>query len=194
MPQVRLHLYEASGYELPRVCLRCGRPAREFQTLEIAWFPMWVNWLMLLGIVPYLIVAPILTKKATLNAPFCERHQYHWHVRTLAIAASLAVFLAAMYASLKWYPPLLLAVLFVLFPLIVVFVAIVHRSSVRPTEVTATHLVIDGVCNVFVDALVQRDQAVDREDGLDEVLSERKSSEAIKSSERRLPPSDAIEE
>jgi hypothetical protein len=199
MAQVRLHLMEASNCNLPRVCLRCGQPALNLQTLQISWFPPWVNWLMLLGVIPYLIVSPLLTKHAVLNAPFCPRHANHWYVRTQAISIAILVMVFALGVSLGWYPRTFLWVLVILFPLVVIVVTFVHRTSVRPTEVTTTHLVIDGVCDAFVDALVRRDQAIDQaiaeSDGVSKVpLKTKNVSDAIQAPARPLPPPNAIEE
>jgi hypothetical protein len=195
MAQVRLHLYEASGDGLPHVCLRCGKPALKLQTLHISWFPPWVNWLMLLGFIPYLIVSPILTKKAVLHAPFCPRHQNHWYARQAVISVSVLVLFAALFGSLGWHPPAFPVALFVLFPAIIVVVTLVHRSSVRPTEVTNTHLVIDGVCDEFVDALVRRDQAIAENEDLPKMpLKAKIVSDAIQAPIRPAPPSNAIEE
>jgi hypothetical protein len=195
MAQVRLHLNEASKDGLPRVCLRCGQRALKLQTLPISWFPPWVNWLMLLGVIPYLIVSPLLTKKAVLHAPFCPQHQNHWYVRQNVISVSVLVLFAALFGTLGWYRPLFPVALFILFPAIIVIVTLVHRSSVRPTEVTNTHLVIDGVCDEFVDALIRRDQAITEDDDLPKVpLKSTIASEAIQAPARPLPPPNAIEE
>jgi hypothetical protein len=195
MAQVRLHLNEASRDGLPRVCLRCGQPALALQTLHISWFPPWVNWLMLLAFIPYLIVSPLLTKHAVLHAPFCPRHENHWRRRSELISISILAVVFAMGLSMGWYRPMFPVVLFVLFPIAIAFVTWVHRSSVRPTEVTNTHLVIDGVCDEFVEALVRRDQAIAVDDDLhDAPLKPTIVSDAIQAPVRPLPPSNAIQE
>lgn len=191
MARIRLHRNEAAG-RLPPLCMRCGRPAFQFESLQISWFPPWVNALMLLGVIPYLVVAPLLTRRATLLAPFCPRHRHHWHARQIAIGLAALAFALGVGGSLAWHPPAFLWVLVVLFPLLVATVIVVHRTSVRAVEVTEAFVVIDGVCDEFLDAMSQSESFSLRPGG-DSPPPKAVGSDAIQRSAPVLPPPDSIE-
>src|ERR1700693_44489 len=82
MAEIRLHLDEADG-GLPTVCMRCGEPATVGKSRRMSWCPPWVGVLILVGLVPYVIVALILTKRTLVQAPFCDQHKGHWLKRML---------------------------------------------------------------------------------------------------------------
>src|SRR5208283_1344571 len=77
MAQIRLHVYQADGY-LPAVCMCCGRPATTTKTKRMSWHPQWGGGL----------AALIMTKYATLQAPFCDEHKGHWFKRALLLWGS----------------------------------------------------------------------------------------------------------
>ena len=60
MPEIRVHKDEADG-ELPMICMRCGEPATVTRSRNMSWCPPWVGVLLIAGLVPYVIVALILT-------------------------------------------------------------------------------------------------------------------------------------
>src|SRR4051812_1995715 len=93
MPEIRLHLQQADG-KLPAVCMCCGQTATVTTTKKMQWCPPWVGVLILGGLLPYLIVAAIMTRRATLQAPMCEDHKKHWFTRNLVMWGSLLLFLA----------------------------------------------------------------------------------------------------
>src|SRR5258708_14518335 len=62
MPQIRLDREDADG-RLPMVCMRCGEPATVTRTRNMSWCPPWVGVLFLAGLIPYVIVAIIMTKR-----------------------------------------------------------------------------------------------------------------------------------
>lgn len=191
MARIRLHRNEAAG-RLPPLCLRCGRPAFQVESLQISWFPLWVNALMLPGMVPYLIVAPLLTRRATLHAPFCPRHRNHWRVRQNATGLAALAFALGVGGSLAWHPPAFLWVLVALFPLLVATVIVVHSTSVRAVEVTEAFVVIDGVCDEFLDAMSQTESFSLRPGG-GSPPPKSVGSDAIQRPAPAVPPPDAIE-
>ena len=77
MAHIRLHVRQADG-NLPMVCMRCGDPATVVKSKTLSWFPRWTFVLMLAHVLVFVIVAAILTRRARLQAPFCEQHQGHW--------------------------------------------------------------------------------------------------------------------
>ncbi len=163
MAQVRLHLAEASGGGLPRVCMKCGaRAAESDQRLSILWMPPWVYLLILACAIPYLIVSPFYTKSAYLMAPFCHRHRNHWQQRQLIISALCLLFAGNFVMPCYFRNWFAMASFIVLLPTILTAIAWVQLTSVRATNVTNVDLVIDGVCEEFIQAMIARDEAVAR--------------------------------
>jgi hypothetical protein len=44
--------------------------------------------LILTGLLPYIVIAMILTKRQTVQVPLCEQHRGHWRSRTLFLVLS----------------------------------------------------------------------------------------------------------
>src|SRR5437016_3362932 len=91
MADIRLYLEEADG-GLPAICMCCGGDATVTKVRKMSWCPPWVNALIFAGWLPYLIVAMILTKRATVQVPLCDQHQGHWFNRNLLVGGSFAFF------------------------------------------------------------------------------------------------------
>jgi hypothetical protein len=101
MALVTLDRREAEPERLPPVCTCCGAPSAEYRSKNFSWHPPWIGVLILAGLLPYALVALILTKRMTVSAPLCERHRGHWTVRTVVtlggfLALVLLGFVAAM--------------------------------------------------------------------------------------------------
>jgi heme/copper-type cytochrome/quinol oxidase subunit 2 len=88
MAQVRLRRYETGDGELPDVCMRCGAPADVSRWRTFAWHPQWVYFLLFAGLLPFLIVALVLTKRMRVSVPLCDAHKNHWLTRTVVIWCS----------------------------------------------------------------------------------------------------------
>ncbi len=88
MATVRLSRREAKG-DVPGLCVRCGAPATVERAKTMSWNPPWVYILLLVGLLPFAIVAVILTKRRRVTLPFCSSHHNHWLSRSLVIWLSL---------------------------------------------------------------------------------------------------------
>ncbi len=168
MARLRLNVQEANG-ELPMICMRCGEPATVTRTRRMSWYPRWVWLLALGGLLPVLIVVLILTKRATLQAPFCDEHKGHWSRRRLIGFGSFALmvlfiigevvlvsnvprqaqdalagfaFLAGAVAVLAW----------------LVVLVVLSSTAIRPAEITETDLWLDGVAPACIDALEETER------------------------------------
>ncbi len=93
MARIRLGRYEAEHGELPFICMRCGAPATMVKRKSLAWHPPWVYVLIPAGVLPFVIVAMVLTKRMRLQIPLCDAHKSNWLVRALIIWGSFVVFL-----------------------------------------------------------------------------------------------------
>src|SRR5579871_4414997 len=81
MASVELESYRGKVRDLPEVCMRCGAPATVVRSRKFSWQPQWVIVLLFFGLLPYLIVAIILTKRARVEVPLCDTHKNHWRWR-----------------------------------------------------------------------------------------------------------------
>jgi hypothetical protein len=168
MAQVRLTLREAEG-RLPAVCMVCGEEATVTKTKKMSWCPPWVGVLILAGLLPYAIVASILTKRASVKAPFCDAHQGHWFNRLMINLGTLFVcgviggggFLVIWWALSQPGRPndgpgfacLLPVVMLVVWIIVLV---ILQQSAIRPQEITDREIVLTGICEDFVTAVEDR--------------------------------------
>lgn len=91
MARIKLSHEEVREGRLPRLCMRCGAPATIEKRKTFSWCPSWVAVLILVGLLPYLIVMLILTKRMTVFVPLCDKHRNHWLWRTALVLALVAV-------------------------------------------------------------------------------------------------------
>jgi hypothetical protein len=94
MARIRVSRREADGEDFPRLCMRCGQPADCDVSQTFAWMPGWVFVFLLLGLVPFLIVALITRKTMHVVAPMCHNHAGHWRVRKLYVWLGLLFWIA----------------------------------------------------------------------------------------------------
>jgi hypothetical protein len=79
-------LIVSRGAVLPPFCVKCGRPSEpERLKKSFRWHPGWVYIFILIGILFYVILAAVLSKRMTLELPLCRQHLEKY--RTLRIAA-----------------------------------------------------------------------------------------------------------
>jgi hypothetical protein len=173
MASVRLGRYEVEEYELPRVCAKCGRKAVARPSKTFSWHPPWVIVLIFAGLLIYVIVALVLTKRMAVPLPLCERHRNYWRNRAIVIYGGLlalvlgvggvvvasvldeggkdnAVGLACIGTGLVFIVWLFAA-------------AIMQATSIRPNEVTDRSITLVGLSGDFVEAVRE-----DRRDDTDE--------------------------
>jgi hypothetical protein len=167
MAQLRLGRYEAEEGELPSVCMRCGAPATATKSKQFSWHPQWVLVLILAGLLPWAIVALILTKRMRVRVPLCQKHKNHWLWRGWVIYGGLAAIfvlgigLAILTAQLEgaahgrgsdlggflcmggWGVALAW----------LITAAIVQATGIRPTEITDRSITLNKVSPVFVEAV-----------------------------------------
>lgn len=80
----------SAGQAVPQVCVRHGEPAtRHRKVVFRSYIPAWTYLLILIGLLPFLIVAAVLQKRVKAPAwPFCARCS---RLRTIRLLAGLAV-------------------------------------------------------------------------------------------------------
>lgn len=182
MATVRLRRYEVEDELLPPVCLKCGDNADVKRRKKFSWYPSWVNILILAGLIPFAIVAMILTKYMTIQAPVCHAHKGHWTWRSLFIWLGLLGCIILGFAAIaalvaldrpggqrgmanQLAPFVCLGSLGV-FVVWLIAAAIVQQTGIRPTEITDRDITLTNVSADFVDAL--RDERERRDDDYDD--------------------------
>jgi hypothetical protein len=159
MAQIWLHLAQADGY-LPAVCMRCGKPATTTQTKRMSWHPPWVGG----------IIALAMTRYATLQAPFCDKHKGHWFKWGMLLWGSFFLFLllggGALVIALSLPPRATDTALLVvgigcgLLGLIwLVILVVCLQNSIRTAEITDEEISLTGVAEEFVEAVAEEERA-----------------------------------
>jgi len=168
MAQVRLDIHDADG-RLPNVCMRCGDEASVTKTRDMSWCPPWVGILILAGLLPYVIVAILMTKRARVQVPLCEKHAWHWFNRNLfiwlglvALLAIFGLFIAATVALPREHQDTFGTFICLggggLGFIWLIGVIVAQSTAIRPKEITDHEITLDGVSADFVDAVDDLDR------------------------------------
>jgi hypothetical protein len=179
MARIRLRRYEAREGDLPDVCMRCGADATTTRVKGFSWHPGWVNLLILAGLLPWAIVAIVLTKRMRVRAPLCAHHRNHWLWRAWVIYGGLAAAVLLGIGAIVLVAALsnqrgrgrgddlagLICVSVAGVGLAwLVTAAVVQMTGIRPTEITDRSITLTGVSPEFVDAVREERQRRDDEE------------------------------
>ena len=163
MATVKLYRGEVKQDRLPRVCMHCGAAADVQKYKRFSWYPGWVNVLFLAGLLPWAIVALVLTKRMVVYAPMCNQHKNHWLVRSLIVVGGLILIIGGFIATVVMMASAdrragpdsnqfggyaCVGTLGALLLLIVVAV-IVQMITIRPSEITDRSITLVGVAPEF---------------------------------------------
>jgi hypothetical protein len=162
--------------DLPPVCMACGAPATVRKSKQFSWQPQWVPILILAGLLPYLIVSIVLTKRQRVETPFCDKHASYWWLfptlLTLSFFAILGVGFAGFVvlnalnaaaqngprgSDLSGFACLATVVGFLVWLIVAV---VLQNMRIRPSEITDRHIELTKVSREFADAV---DEEAERE-------------------------------
>jgi hypothetical protein len=145
----------------------CGREATLVKRKSFSWNPSWVWVTLLLGLLPFLIIALILTKRATVEAPLCAEHKYHWAKRTALVLLGLLVVIGVLIVAITltsqpanvgrrfvWVWFVWLACLLSW----VIAAIIASVTAIRPTVITDRDITLARVAPAFVDAIFDAEE------------------------------------
>jgi hypothetical protein len=150
--------------DVPDLCMQCGAPAEVHREKTFSWYPPWVFVLLLAGLLPFIIVALVLTKKKRVPVPLCRAHRNHWAWRNavillsflglvgLVIGVSVLLNVAAGPNGFDQYGGLVCAGSVVGLVVWLVVVAVLQQTAIRPTEITDSSITLTGVSKEFVRA------------------------------------------
>lgn len=171
MAVVRLGRHEAEKGALPPVCMRCGAPATLTKAKRFRWYPSWVNILILVGLLPYIIVAAIMTKRMRVAAPLCDAHRHHGLWNDVLVPCLLAAvfivpcgggFFINTVFKIKGGESLGLVIVFSLLLGLVAWIitaVVVGARTIRPEEIADRSITLKGVSEVFVAAIHRTHEA-----------------------------------
>lgn len=165
MATVRLESYDGEVRDLPELCMKCGAPPSVRKSKNFSWYPSWVGVLLLAGLIPYVIVAAILTKKCRVEVPLCDRHKNHWLMRQLLVLLSLLGLLVlgvgtAILAGVmsdkgsgnEFFSGMACFGWFILMIFWIVLACNVQFTTIRPSEITETFIRLTSVSKDFAQA------------------------------------------
>ena len=203
MAEVRLYLDEANG-NLPGACMCCGEQATTAVTRKMSWCPSWIAVFIIFGLLPYAILALIMTRKATVIVPLCDEHKNHWSKRTLWIllsALGFTMLVIAVFVVLAVLPgrigeemmPFAAIFAFVLFLVWIVIIAVAQSSVISTKEITNSDILLSGVSENFVEIMHEIDREHQKKRAIlvnDDETDDRK----LNVRRRKTPPSEDIRE
>jgi hypothetical protein len=177
MARVRLRQSETRGDRLPMVCMVCGRRAASHIHKNFRWYPEWVGVLILAGVLPFWIMAAVLSQYMLVDVPVCERHTRYFVKRGLALAIVVAVIflipiaiavIGTMVATERGDEALGITAGFSSFG-VCVFVGIIviyfiQNGTLRPKQITDRTITLVRVHEDFVEAVERRREMEDLED------------------------------
>jgi hypothetical protein len=162
MAIVRIRNWWRDEQAIPNLCIRCGQPTTYRKTKEFVWYPHWIAVLLRVGVLPWLIVALLRTKRRTLDVPLCERHRHHFLRPPLIIVSGFLlvfVLLITLVVMASQFSPDydvtgLVCIGALVGLLVWVFMALLSQSqTVRPKEITDDEIVLVGVAPEFVEEI-----------------------------------------
>jgi hypothetical protein len=167
MARIKLGRHEAEEGDLPQQCIRCGAPQTLVKRKSFSWHPQWVYVLLLVGLLPCLIVALILTKRMTAAIPLCEQHKSYWLKRNawiwgtcfIVAMACVGAFALVVQGAERKAPrgedlSGLVCLGSTLAGLVwLVVAAVIQHLTIRPTQITDTSITLTNVSDKFVDAV-----------------------------------------
>lgn len=165
MAKLTLDSYRGDAEELPEVCMKCGEAATQFKRRTFSWYPPWTAVLLVAGLVPFAIVAILMTKKSRVEVPLCDAHKNHWLMRQLlsigsffalvlflAITIGVAVAIGDDNRGENVLMPFVCGGNAILFLGWLILAIILQNTAIRPTEITEDSITLTSVSDAFVEA------------------------------------------
>lgn len=161
---IKLRRREATSKELPFRCMCCGEPAITAKRKSFSWTPPWALAFLAMGLVPYVILALIFTKRMQVRVSLCQDHQTYFGKRSLLIWGSCGgvvlaiIFLLVVAAFAK---PSDDSAVFgwicfgggMVFVAWLVFAALLQLGTIRPAEITDNTITLTNLHPKFVRAV-----------------------------------------
>jgi hypothetical protein len=174
--KVKISARECRRGMLPQVCAKCGDPTSETVRRKFQWFPPIAYIAILAGLLPFAIIALVLTKRLEADMPMCEKHKKDWAWRQWFVVGGLLLLLvggigAFAFAASQQQGPndgtvgfvclgSAIALLVFLIP-----AAFINNAAIRPTEITDKGMTLINVHRDFIAELEEdRDRDYEEEE------------------------------
>jgi hypothetical protein len=161
--------------KLPGVCCLCGEETDYYKYRKFSWCPSWVILLIFVGLLIWIIVAAVLTKRMEAYMPVCAKHKGHWFRRgtlpLLVLLFGVAVFFVGI--AIVGSPPdpttgqILMGAGGGIFFLSLFWAAIAQYGMLKPREITDREMTLGCLHPEFVLAVErqwQEDEAEEERD------------------------------
>jgi hypothetical protein len=159
---------EASGESFPPLCARCGADSERSVRQTFSWMPSWVNLLIFIGLLPWLIVCLVTRKSIRVGMPMCSRHVHHWRNRSLFVWLGLlfwtvlVIVFAVVYQDIPADAVSPIVAACILGALTWLMIALILQTkAIRAAEITSYGAEIANVNKQFAEAWRMRCDAVD---------------------------------
>lgn len=203
MAQITLSRRECERDLLPSVCAVCGEPADARKRKTFSWHTPLAYLGLLAGLLPFIIIALILTKRMTVHVPLCERHRSHWLWRSFVVVGGLLAIFALgigifVYQANQQPPDDLgwLCIGWVGLLIVWLFMAaIVQTTAIRAVEITDERIRLTRIHQDFIHAIEEdrdrhRDERRERRREYNDVRDDYDDSAQSDEPPRRRPRRD----
>jgi hypothetical protein len=196
MGKLRLRDTEVRAPRLPEMCMVCGQRSETEVKKSFSWYPPWVGVTILAGLIVYVILAVVLTKRMTVDVPLCNRHRGHFWKRTLLTWLTLIAWLATGGVAFALAAALAprndagpaMGIVCALFGIgligVIIVIAVAQSTAIRPKEITDRDITLLRVHDDFIDAMQE----------LCDQRRRRRDEEDFDYQERRPPRPRAVED
>ncbi len=194
MATLRLPRQRWEKDDLPPICMRCGAASTNRIRKTFSWSPSWIYVLVLVGLLPFVIVALILTKRRTLHVPLCDEHRNHWSWRALVFGLGFLVLVVVGILGFalttepnplnKQIRGITVLILFVGGLAWLILAAVLQNSAIRATHITDRDMTLVKVAPEFVQAVRGRRGGYDEDDEDDDIPC----VDAVEDPEREFTP------
>jgi hypothetical protein len=169
MANAKFSFYEVDRKLIPELCMRCGEPATTHKNRTFSWCPPWVIVTIIAGLLPYVIVSMIVTKRKRVSVPLCDAHKHHWLSRGLIILFSFIALLGLIGLDIafgdKDFVPILVVATLIAGLAWLILIAVLQNTAIRASEITDRSIKLSGLAESFCQAaLVERDRRRDEEE------------------------------
>ena len=140
---------------LPGLCIRSGVKTSKRLSRKMSWHNPWIAFTILAGLLVYVILAVVLTKRATIDLPLCEsektKRRKMLRMLWLIGLACLGLFFAGLYFAIDQTfgrgstLPVPIIILGAVGGIISLVIGQKVAGVVKPTKITDTHVWLKGV-------------------------------------------------
>jgi hypothetical protein len=141
------------GAALPDRCVRCNAPTQQHLPMKYSWHHPGYYALILLGLLPYVVVAMAVSDRAAVAVPLCERHLRTFSRLRLASLGLLLLGVLLTFGGMKYD----LGAAVILPGLAVMFLAVVPvltaRNFLVPRKIDHSYIWLKRASAPFLESL-----------------------------------------